>query len=126
LIIPPETNQTRGDDIFHRPAAFDRNLPVARFAHRGQYPDRDGQLPRAAVIYHHYRACPLGVSAGKPYESGRNRVKNNMNSFLKGMIILLVIVYIVSPLDLCPGPIDDLIVILLGIAARKRVNKLED
>ena len=36
-----------------------------------------------------------------------------MNGVLKGMLIALIIVYVVSPLDLCPGPIDDILLLLL-------------
>ena len=37
-----------------------------------------------------------------------------MNGVVKGMLIALVIVYIVSPIDIMPGcPIDDIIVLLL-------------
>lgn len=42
-----------------------------------------------------------------------------MDSFVKGIIVTVIILYIVSPVDAMPGPIDDLIVLLLGIAARK-------
>lgn len=40
-----------------------------------------------------------------------------MNGITKGMIIILIILYVFSPIDFAPGPIDDLIVMLLGIAA---------
>ena len=48
-----------------------------------------------------------------------------MNGVLKGVLIAFIIIYIVSPLDLAPGPIDDLIVALLGIAAsqKKRITE---
>ncbi len=42
-----------------------------------------------------------------------------MNGVVKGMLVILVILYVVSPVDLSPGPIDDIIVILLGIAGAK-------
>jgi len=42
-----------------------------------------------------------------------------MNEVMKGMMIVLILLYVVSPLDLAPGPIDDLIVILLAVAASK-------
>lgn len=42
-----------------------------------------------------------------------------MNDIAKGMIIVLIILYIVSPIDACPGPIDDIIVALIGFAATK-------
>ncbi len=48
-----------------------------------------------------------------------------MNGVAKGMLLALVFLYIVSPLDLFPGPIDDLIALLAGIAAQKRIGKGE-
>ena len=45
-----------------------------------------------------------------------------VNGAMKGIIILVVIIYIVSPVDIAPGPIDDLIVLLLGIAASKNIS----
>ncbi len=44
-------------------------------------------------------------------------------NFLKALVLIIVILYVVSPLDACPGPIDDVIVAVLGIAARKRLSK---
>ena len=41
------------------------------------------------------------------------------NGFVKGMLLVLAIIYIVSPLDACPGPIDDIIVLLLTAASQK-------
>lgn len=43
-----------------------------------------------------------------------------MNNVMKGIIIMAVIIYIVSPIDIAPGPIDDIIVLLMGIAASKK------
>ncbi len=40
-----------------------------------------------------------------------------MNNIVKVIIILVVILYIVSPIDACPGPIDDVVVAILGLAA---------
>ena len=40
---------------------------------------------------------------------------------MKGMILVLMILYIVSPLDACLDPLDDIVVLLIGIAACKRV-----
>ena len=48
-----------------------------------------------------------------------------MSDFVKGMILVLIVIYIVSPVDMCPGPIDDLIVLLLGIASRKGIEEVE-
>lgn len=44
-----------------------------------------------------------------------------MDGVMKGMLIVLVILYVVSPVDFAPGPIDDILVVLLGIAAQKRI-----
>lgn len=49
-----------------------------------------------------------------------------MSSISKGMILLLVILYLISPIDACPGPIDDLIVLLIGLAAQKRKAVIEN
>ena len=42
-----------------------------------------------------------------------------MNGLCKALLIALAIAYIVSPVDLMAGPIDDLIVLLLTIASTK-------
>lgn len=44
-----------------------------------------------------------------------------MNGIMKGMLIVLVLLYVVSPVDACPGPVDDLIVLLVGLASCKRL-----
>ena len=49
----------------------------------------------------------------------------SMNGVAKGMLLVLIILYVFSPIDLCPGPIDDIIVILLGVAAQKGIGKSE-
>lgn len=43
-----------------------------------------------------------------------------MNDVMKGMLIILILLYIISPVDLCPGPVDDIIVLLLGVSASKK------
>ena len=40
-----------------------------------------------------------------------------MNDFLKGILFLALIFYIVSPVDLVPGPIDDALLILMSLAS---------
>ncbi len=35
-----------------------------------------------------------------------------MSGVLKGMLLVLLIIYVVSPVDLCPGPVDDIILML--------------
>ena len=44
-----------------------------------------------------------------------------MGNVIKGMLLVIMVLYIVSPIDMCPGPIDDFIVLLVGIAARKGI-----
>jgi len=44
-----------------------------------------------------------------------------MNGFMKGMLVVLIMLYVISPIDLVPGPIDDIIAILLGFAANRRL-----
>ena len=44
------------------------------------------------------------------------------NDFLKTLVVVVVLLYIHSPLDACPGPIDDVIVAVLGIAAHKKLT----
>lgn len=38
------------------------------------------------------------------------------NLMLKRIIIALTILYVLSPLDLAPGPLDDIIIMVLGVA----------
>ena len=34
-----------------------------------------------------------------------------MNGVVKGMLVILLLIYVISPVDLCPGPIDDIILL---------------
>jgi len=43
-----------------------------------------------------------------------------MNDFLKGILFLALILYIVSPVDFVPGPIDDILLILMSVASETR------
>lgn len=49
----------------------------------------------------------------------------NNNGFVKVMLFALLAIYIISPVDLAPGPIDDLLLILFSAAinSRKSGNK---
>ena len=42
------------------------------------------------------------------------------NRILKWLVLAILVVYVVSPADLLPGPVDDVIAILLYLAANKR------
>ena len=37
------------------------------------------------------------------------------NSFMKTLLLVLIVMYVLSPIDGCPGPIDDAIVAFLGL-----------
>lgn len=43
------------------------------------------------------------------------------NQFLVTLILVVVVLYIVSPLDLVPGPIDDVILAIVTLLARKHL-----
>lgn len=51
-----------------------------------------------------------------------------MENTLKTALLILVVLYVISPVDLVPGPIDDIIVSLLYIAAsagKKRLSEVK-
>ena len=48
----------------------------------------------------------------------------NISKVIKAAILVLVIVYVLSPLDACPGPIDDVIVALIGLSLGKGVDRI--
>jgi uncharacterized membrane protein YkvA (DUF1232 family) len=66
------------------------------------------------LCYQH--TTPKGTNA-KICTSKTRRKK--MNSFGKFLMTVFIILYVVSPIDACPGPIDDIIVILLVMALKK-------
>lgn len=47
-----------------------------------------------------------------------------MDKFWKFILTVLCILYVISPIDLCPGPIDDILVIILTEAAKKRKSPI--
>ncbi len=42
-----------------------------------------------------------------------------MSKVIKGVVMVLSILYILSPVDLMPGPLDDTMVLLINIATQK-------
>lgn len=46
-----------------------------------------------------------------------------MNGVAKGILAVLIVIYVLSPVDLCPGPIDDIIIALAGIATMAKGKK---
>ena len=49
-----------------------------------------------------------------------------MNGVAKGMLFVLLILYVLSPVDLCPGPIDDIIMMLVYFASNKASSAIGD
>ena len=41
-------------------------------------------------------------------------------NFIKGVLFALLMVYVISPADLAPGPVDDILAILIYLAANKK------
>ena len=46
-----------------------------------------------------------------------------MTKEMKGMMLVLLIIYVISPVDLCPGPVDDLIAILIEVVAQRMIGR---
>ena len=49
--------------------------------------------------------------------------KIKMNKLMKLALFVVIGAYVISPADAIPGPIDDLIIMLLGLAANKKLNR---
>ena len=54
-----------------------------------------------------------------------------MNNLLKGILVILVLAYVISPADFMVGPVDDIIVSLLGACsmaapAKPKYDEIED
>ena len=49
-----------------------------------------------------------------------------MNDVMKGMLLVLMIIYVISPIDFCPGPVDDLLILLMGFGAQKVIEIADD
>ena len=45
-----------------------------------------------------------------------------MSKFMKLAMSIAIGAYVISPADAIPGPVDDLIIMLLGLAANKKLN----
>ncbi|WP_029319837.1 hypothetical protein [Butyrivibrio sp. AE3004] len=48
----------------------------------------------------------------------------NDNKLLKYLILAALVIYVVSPVDFLPGPVDDVIAILLYMASNKNNFKI--
>ena len=49
-----------------------------------------------------------------------------MNNYMKVALLIFAILYFVSPVDVCPGPIDDLIVIVMSLVAATSKKPIEN
>lgn len=45
-----------------------------------------------------------------------------MNDFVRILLCVVIIAYVLSPIDCIPGPIDDILVILLGYLVNRKVE----
>ncbi len=48
-----------------------------------------------------------------------------MNKFVKVILFALLAIYVISPADLCPGPIDDVLAILIWFASNRNSIGIE-
>ena len=48
------------------------------------------------------------------------------NKVLKGMLIALLAIYVISPVDLVPGPVDDLLLILFSAVMNQMSSSRAD
>ena len=44
------------------------------------------------------------------------------NGFMKTLVVVLVLLYIFSPVDACPGIIDDVIIALVAVTVHKQLS----
>ncbi len=49
-----------------------------------------------------------------------------MNGVMKGMLVILLLAYILSPVDLCAGPVDDIILLLCAVGGGAITSSAED
>lgn len=49
-----------------------------------------------------------------------------MNGFLKIIFLMLVVIYVISPIDVVPGPIDDVLLLLVTVASNYKRKVIED
>lgn len=47
---------------------------------------------------------------------------NEMAKLLKIVVLVVVVAYVIAPIDLAPGPIDDIIVTIFGIAQTRKLS----
>jgi len=45
-----------------------------------------------------------------------------MNQVKRILILVFVLIYAISPIDALPGPVDDILLAILGLVANKRLS----
>ena len=53
-------------------------------------------------------------------------MENGNNNALSILLLVALILYVVSPVDAVPGPIDDVILAIVTLLARKRLTSKEE
>ena len=43
-----------------------------------------------------------------------------MKNGMKGLVLVFVILYVISPIDICPGPIDDILLMVMAMGVQRR------
>ena len=59
------------------------------------------------------------------YQNHKTDKEKKMNKLIKLGLFIAIAAYIISPADAIPGPVDDLVIMLLGMAANKKLNNRE-
>ena len=76
-------------------------------------------IGRAITIYG--SCCLLNCNVQNTEDD--NEGGSMMKDLYKILLIGLIVMYVVSPVDACPGPIDDIIVMLLGTVASRKLSE---
>lgn len=57
--------------------------------------------------------------------NSKGNEESKMNKLLKVAMVIAIAAYVISPADIMGGPVDDIILMLLGVVANKKLNKNE-
>ena len=58
-------------------------------------------------------------------DRGEGKEESRMEKLTKWIIIIVLALYVISPVDLAPGPVDDAIAILIYMIAARRKRAIE-
>ena len=62
----------------------------------------------------------------KIYMNNKGDKETKMNKLIKLGMFIAIAAYVISPADMMGGPLDDIILMILGAVANKKLNKKED